>query len=112
MIDVEMRDDQVIDTREPCDLGRHLTDARCAALVGVAGVDQNRLARGRHDERRGSSFDVDPVDLQRFGVLLLRRRGSDEQRNSEASNRASHIHDVRYFIAGGSMNVRILFPAP
>ena len=38
----------------------------CRSRAAVAGVDQHRLARGRHEQRRVSALDVDQIDVQVF----------------------------------------------
>ena len=36
-------------------------------IAGPAGIDQQRLTRGAHDQRCLAAFDIDEVDLQRLG---------------------------------------------
>ena len=39
------------------------------AIAGVSGVDQQRLAGGRDDQRGLASFDIDEINVQRLGGL-------------------------------------------
>ena len=65
MIDVKVRGHEVIDLLQPRDLGRHLVDAARIALERIAGIDEDRFARRRHDERRAAAFHIHPVDVER-----------------------------------------------
>lgn len=83
VIRVEMGDDQIVD----------LPDARAPRnrrdSIGVAaikswptGIDQQRFARRRDEQRRFPAIDVDHVDIERFrGPGLGHRRRGDGERD-------------------------------
>ena len=96
MIAVPMGDDQIVDLGQPgIPGGRHdapgIADRR--GRRDVAGVDQQRLA-GRRDEQRGvAAFDVDDVDVQ--GRAGLRRSavmsGLDQQGRQTGRRGEQHV---------------------
>ena len=74
---VVVREDQRVDLPETRHPGRDIVNpAGIAAVLAPAGIDEQRLARRRHHERRGAAFDVNPVDVERTARLRpSHRRG-------------------------------------
>jgi hypothetical protein len=64
-IGMKVRDQQVIDARDPCVPHRGENPPGVPALRGVTGIDEQRLAGRRHDERRLSALDIDEIERQR-----------------------------------------------
>jgi len=90
MIAVPVRDDHVIDLRD-ARIFRGLDDASCVARcthAAVARVDEQRLARGRYEERRVAPFDVDDIDLERLRRALRRHDGGAYDNRQEARESA------------------------
>ena len=68
VIVVEMGDQQGIDFLDACVFGRRRDPQGIASSeAGVSRVDQQRLARGRHHQRRLPAFRVDEVQVERLG---------------------------------------------
>ncbi len=87
MIAVPMGDDEMVDLRQTGVLdGRHdapgVPDRRVRRHI--AGIDEERFARWRHQERGVAALDVDHVDVERGAGLGGRAVGSSlrEQRQS------------------------------
>ena len=83
MIQVPVRDDQMIDRLEP-DRVRRLGDTVGVTRAGVAAVDEHRFAGGRDDQRRGAAFRVDEVNVEPAVRLASENRQSSK---SERKNR-------------------------
>jgi len=86
MVAVPVGDDQAIDLGE-AGIFRGGEDAAGVAdrAVGVAGIDQQRLACRVHEQRRVAAFDVDDIDVEtRARALGARGRGGQaEKRGTE-----------------------------
>src|SRR5436190_198833 len=66
VIAMEMSEKQVVDLFEAGSPGSGGDAVRVsAAVAGVTGVDEQRLARRCHDEGRLPAFDVDEIDVER-----------------------------------------------
>ena len=87
VIAVPVRGDQVIDLREAGVLDRRhdalgVSRRRRAA---IAGIDEHRLARRRHEQRGVAALDVDDVDVERLASASAPRRrnqnGERQERN-------------------------------
>ena len=111
MVRVEMRDQKKVDplqrgiangSRDAVRVARltRVTGLRleCALVSGKSGIDEQRLTRGRHDERRLPAFDVDEVDVERprgsrsEAFAEMRRpqcRRREDQCNGESKR---HLH--------------------
>ena len=90
MIAVPVREDQVIDLRDARVPGgvEDATRVPCRAHAPVPRIDEQRLARGRDDERRVPPFDIDDIDVQRLRGARLRRherRARSERQQAEPS---------------------------
>ena len=70
-----MRDDEMVDLLHAGDLGGRLVDAPGIAAARHTGVDEDRLAGGRYDQRAAAAFDVHPVNVECLGILGGRRAG-------------------------------------
>src|SRR5262245_60408322 len=93
MIAVPVGGDQVVDLREAGVL-RSVKDSSRIPSGGhaaVAGVDQERLTRRRHDERGVASLHVDDIDVERFGPAGLRRHEHREQDNRSQKEESTHV---------------------
>ena len=64
MIAVEVGDQQEVDALDPRLTGRRQDPIGVAAVASVAGVDQQRFASRRHDERGLAALDVDEEDFE------------------------------------------------
>ena len=82
VIDVKVRDDDVIDALQARDFRGDLMNALGIAAAGVAGVDEHRLAFGRDDERGAAALGVHPVNVERF-VREAGARGHGEQEREQ-----------------------------
>ncbi len=82
MIVVPMRRDQMIDLRQTGILDRR-HDAIGVARgrrPDIAGIDQHRFARRRHEQRRIAALDVDHVNVERRACLRGSALQADDQR--------------------------------
>ena len=77
VIDVVVREQQVVDLLEP-ELRHDRHDPIGVAAAGIAGIDQQRLAGRRHEQRGLAAFGVDDIDVERFGSGLRRWQRSRE----------------------------------
>ena len=71
VIDVVVREHQIVDLLQP-GVGDDRHDPIGVAVAGIPGVDQQRLPRRRHEQRRLPAFGVDDVDVERLGAGLRR----------------------------------------
>ncbi len=66
MVDVKVRDDEVVDLLHTGDLGGGFVQSPGIAPPRHAGVDEDRLAGGSDDERAAAALDVHPVNVERL----------------------------------------------
>ena len=68
MIAVPVRGDQMVDLREPCvfDGGHDALGISDGGGAGISGIDEQRFAGRRHEERGVSALHVDDIDVQRL----------------------------------------------
>jgi hypothetical protein len=99
MVSMPVADHDVFDPRQARFLSGCEDSLRIAvAVAGIAGVEQQRVPSGRDEQRRRSSFDVDPVDLQvapglRGGrVLTLQWSRGGQRESSQDSHRQNTRH--------------------
>ncbi len=89
VVPVIVRHDEVVDLRQARALDRGRNAIGVAAVeAGPSGVDEHRLAGGRHDQRRLSAFDVDDVDVERIGRL------SGDGRHAEKDGDHTVLHKL------------------
>ena len=69
VVDVEMRDDEVVDLLYAGDLGGGFVQPPRVAAARHAGVDEDRLASGGDDQRAAAALDVHPVNIECLGIL-------------------------------------------
>jgi hypothetical protein len=81
MVGVVVRDHDVVDPFQAGLLSCVNDPVGIAEIVtGPSGVDQQRLAGGRHNQSRLPSFDVDEIDLKALGRVRRRRDYRGAQR--------------------------------
>jgi hypothetical protein len=98
VIDVEVRGDEVIDLLAAHFVLKHVGDALgvAAVVAGPAGVHQDSLAGGRHNQGRSAAFDIDPLNFERIRGLdggILDRPGAaagDQPHKRENQQDLSH----------------------
>ena len=69
MVDVKVRDNEVVDLLHTGDLGGGLVQPVWVSAARHAGVDEDRLAGGRDDQCAAAAFDVHPVNIKCFGIF-------------------------------------------
>ena len=81
VIGVPVRGDEVVNTGEPRVFrgSHHPICISPGRRTAIAGVDEHRLTRRGHEERGVPAFDVDEVDVQRFGCPGLGGRQTGSQ---------------------------------
>ena len=95
MIGVVVRDDQMIDARDPGRLHRGLDAADVApAVAGPARIDKDGLPRRRDDQGRGAALDVDVIDVER----RLGRHDAGSHDDAEHGEQDAHV----YVLEGGA----------
>ena len=75
-----MRDDEVVDLLHAGNLGGGFVQSPGIAAARHAGVDEDRLAGGRDDQRAAATLDVHPVYVERLRVLGDCRAGKGQRR--------------------------------
>src|SRR3954468_3981026 len=77
MVAVPVRDDQMIDLGDTGVFRRFDDASGIARRLGaaIAGIDEHSLAEWRDEQRGVAAFNVDDVNLQRFGGAALRKYG-------------------------------------
>jgi hypothetical protein len=87
MIRVPMADDDVIDLLQARLLRRCVNSFGIAITVPRKScIEQQRFSRGRNEQRRCSTFNIDPVD---FEITHLRR---DRKRKKQNEERKGEFH--------------------
>ena len=68
VITMPMSHNQVVNLLKACifDRGNNATGVARSRSARIAGVDQQRFARGRNEKRRVPAFDIDDINLQIF----------------------------------------------
>ena len=64
MVFVVVRGDQVVDVPKLGDLCGDVDNAIGISTTGISRIDQNRLACGRDHQRRSTSLNVDPINVE------------------------------------------------
>jgi hypothetical protein len=85
VVAVIVRRPHVIDLFDAGILQR-LDDTDEIAVAGVAGIDQQRLARRAHEERRLPALGIDVINVQRSGPGLGRQ-------THDSNRQTQHNHD-------------------
>ncbi len=100
VIDVVVREQQVIDLLEP-DLRHDRHDPIRVAAAGIPGIDQQRLAGRRNEQRGFSTLGVDDVDVERFGSSLRRWQRSREYECEDDPQGPTHQSSAPVCIQAG-----------
>ena len=100
MIVMEVCNQQVIDVIDVSLANRSHNPLGIASVApGVSGIDQQRLSRGRHDERRLPAFDVDKENFEVPGGSQARRSGRQHEEYEKDESAPAHesltIHSRR-----------------
>ena len=103
VVEMPVRHDGMIDGFQFGDVADDVEDSIpiAAIVVGIAGIHEDRLADRRHNERGGSSFDVDEVEVETPVLLpgewpartVTRTATQIERRESSVEDEASCIGD-------------------
>ena len=97
VIGVKVGDDEMIDFLQLRHLGRHFVNAARVAFEGIAGIDEDGFAGGSDDQSGTTSFDIDPVDIERAIRSVRRnfpRKGEGKEHGRDAKEGWSHGRDA------------------
>jgi hypothetical protein len=86
VVGVKVRGHQVIDLGHPgiAHRGHDPVGVPGRGRPAVGGVDEQRFARGRHQQRGVSAFDVDQVEVERGARTRLRRHERHGQSHGQS----------------------------
>ena len=96
VVNVEVRDDDMVNALQARDFGGELVDAPGVAPAGIAGVNEHGLALRRDDERGATAFRVHPVDVEGFVGLARASSGGGKEQHSNEKSRKEDVHGGRF----------------
>ena len=70
VIEMEMREDEVVNFFEARDLGGFV-NATGIAFAGISGIDENGFSGGSNDLGRAAAFHVVPINVERMSGGLI-----------------------------------------
>jgi len=110
-----MRDDEVIDLGEVgilrgCQDAPRIPDRRFRR--DIAGVDEQRFTRGRHQERGVATLDVDDIDVEAGACLRGRVIGEQPRQRDAGGKKEALLHDAPPFFGPAAETGSIVASLP